>query len=202
MLPEGRTLRDIMTPDQLEIVHAALALNGYPTWRGIQVAPWLLRMSLSANTQDSGITAQDGLDLYFYHKAESRGMEQRALESVEEQIGYFADVPLEEQVELLIHTVENPEPPDAAATVYSVWRSGDEQALYRLMLAEYTGPAAVQAEYDRIFIERNRSFAQRIAAMMENEHVLFVVVGAGHLVGDESVQELLVEAGATYRRLQ
>jgi uncharacterized protein YbaP (TraB family) len=49
--------------------------------------------------------------------------------------------------------------------------------------------------HDRLLIQRNKNWVQQIeGAMRKNKNVLFVV-GAGHLVGPESVVDLLKEKG-------
>ena len=51
--------------------------------------------------------------------------------------------------------------------------------------------------YDKLFFSRNRKMADKIKTYLQKEGDFFVVVGAGHLVGDRSVVDLLRAEGYT-----
>ena len=45
--------------------------------------------------------------------------------------------------------------------------------------------------YDRFFIQRNKTWIQEIEKLMKRHGNLLIILGAGHLVGQDSVIELL-----------
>jgi uncharacterized protein len=55
--------------------------------------------------------------------------------------------------------------------------------------------AASQRFYKRLLDDRNIGMADKIAKMAQRGEKAFVVVGAGHLVGANSVVELLSQSG-------
>ena len=51
--------------------------------------------------------------------------------------------------------------------------------------------------YDAMFVRRNLDWCDQIAAIMKGAGTSFVAVGAGHLVGDQSVPAILAKRGFT-----
>ena len=74
----------------------------------------------------------------------------------------------------------------------AAWRSGDTAALARLMTGEYEDFPDL---YRRLTVDRNRAWVGRLAALLNDRDDYLVVVGALHLVGPESVVDLLRQRG-------
>ncbi|MGL4898619.1 MAG: TraB/GumN family protein, partial [Shewanella sp.] len=77
------------------------------------------------------------------------------------------------------------------------WRSGDEAALDKLMQEQFAGDVQL---VDKLLWQRNHTMAAGIVQLLSADTIpkpLFIVVGAGHVVGDNSVVQLLRQAGAT-----
>ena len=55
--------------------------------------------------------------------------------------------------------------------------------------------------YRRLFSDRNASWARWIGRRMEQPGIVFVAVGTGHLVGEDSVQAQLAAAGVSSARV-
>ncbi|MDD4194832.1 MAG: TraB/GumN family protein [Syntrophorhabdaceae bacterium] len=49
--------------------------------------------------------------------------------------------------------------------------------------------------YKKIMTDRNRNMTKRISTYLKSGGRVFVVVGAGHMVGDEGIIELLRKEG-------
>ena len=76
----------------------------------------------------------------------------------------------------------------------SVWRSGDIVALEEMLFASLIEQPEL---YDAMFTKRNEDWANQIEQMLAGSGDIFIAVGAAHLVGADSVQELLEEKGIT-----
>ena len=74
----------------------------------------------------------------------------------------------------------------------AAWRTGDTSTLEKL-LAEGTEEAPEIRE--RLLVERNRNWIPHIEQCLAADDKCFVVVGAAHLVGPDSVVDLLQKAG-------
>ena len=77
-------------------------------------------------------------------------------------------------------------------TMIGAWRTGDTAALEKL-LTEGTDEAPEIRE--RLLVERNRNWIPHIEKCLAAGERCFVVVGAAHLVGSDSVVDLLQKAG-------
>ena len=80
----------------------------------------------------------------------------------------------------------------------TAWTAGDAAKLESLMNDELKGK--YPGIYQRLIVERNVRFASRIAELAKGKGVVFVAVGAGHLVGADSVQADLAKLGITATR--
>ena len=203
MRPLDRSLSDLLNEQERAIVSEWLEGFGLTIEIAEEMAPWGLRLLLtSMNT--GGLSAENGLDLYFNEKAVARGMDRDALETVEEQLACFQGAPLQDQAALLLYSIQEPDDGTAVEAIYDAWSAGDEDRMARILTEEYGHLPALRGEYDRLFTQRNDRFAERILTMMSTRtgSTPFIVVGAGHLCGDDSVQDHLAELGATARRLR
>ncbi|MGL6121624.1 MAG: TraB/GumN family protein [Shewanella sp.] len=80
----------------------------------------------------------------------------------------------------------------------TAWRSGNEAELDSIMQEQMGGEGDTEM-LDKILWQRNHVMADGIIKLMGSTEMtspLFVVVGAGHVVGDKSVVQLLEQAGA------
>lgn len=87
---------------------------------------------------------------------------------------------------------------DELLSLITAWRSGDETELDTIMQEQMGGEGDTRI-IDKILWQRNHTMAEGILKLMDASDVpapLFVVIGAGHVVGDKSVVQLLKQAGA------
>jgi uncharacterized protein YbaP (TraB family) len=54
---------------------------------------------------------------------------------------------------------------------------------------------------ERMFVKRNINMTQNISELLQTKQTYFVVVGAGHMVGDQGIVALLKDRGFTVKRL-
>ena len=48
-----------------------------------------------------------------------------------------------------------------------------------------------KAMYAKLFTDRNKAMTKKIVGFLKTEGTYFVIVGAGHLVGEDGIVELL-----------
>jgi uncharacterized protein YbaP (TraB family) len=53
---------------------------------------------------------------------------------------------------------------------------------------------------DRLLIQRNKNWTSQIEALMKENKNVLVIVGAGHLVGPDSVVDLLKKKGLSVKQ--
>ena len=82
------------------------------------------------------------------------------------------------------------------------WKRGDVACLERILFEDALDryPSFVSI-YDSLFFKRNEEMANDIKAFLASEQTYFVVVGAGHLVGEKGIPQLLRNAGYEVNRM-
>lgn len=199
---DGKTLRSEIPADlyaQLERTVARYASSGIGMRVLDRFEPWLVGMMLSQlEWSRMGMRAQHGVDVHFEGRAQRDGKALGSLESVEFQLGLMDGFPLEEQVELLRQTLEDlPRTATTMAEMVQAWRDGDTATLDTLMNEGMGSPRV----YARMLTERNATWLPQIEAFLRGREDVLVVVGAGHLVGAESVVAMLRDRGYVVEQL-
>jgi uncharacterized protein YbaP (TraB family) len=77
----------------------------------------------------------------------------------------------------------------------AAWRTGDSGTIASIFSKSIENDEALKAIHRKIMTDRNRNMARKITAYLKSGRKIFVVVGAGHLVGDEGIIELLKKEG-------
>jgi hypothetical protein len=179
------------TRQQLEKKMRAL---GLPLEAFSRFKPWFVALTLTTlELQRLGYNPQYGIDVYFFDKAQSGGKEIGFLEPPEYQIDLLGNMVNKDQNDFLKQTLKDLEMiSELAGDLVSSWKSGNADKVHELLHRSFKDYPNLN---DRLLIQRNKDWVREVeAAMRQNKNVLFVV-GAGHLVGPESVVELLKKNG-------
>ena len=197
MLPEGQSLRAMMTPENRQQYEAALVGLGLPVQSLDRNEPWFAALTLALlPILRAGYSPQSGVEQAL---GERTGDKQRAaLETIDQQIALFDTMPQDAQLAYLDETVEAlPKATASLDAIVAEWIEGDAVELANLMNAELTDPVL----RDRLLTSRNASWAGWIENRLEQPGTVFIAVGAGHLAGADSVQDQLRQRGVRVRRV-
>ena len=196
-LAEGKNLRDMMKPEDRAQYEAAMVTLGVPVEALDKYEPWYAAMTLTLlQAQTRGFDADTGADTILSARAE--GKARHALETVDEQIALFDALPMDAQLVFLDQTVESMNSSvDILAQMIDKWLLGDATALAEMMNNEIDDPVL----YERLLTARNARWADWIKQRMDRPGTVFVAVGAGHLAGKGSVQDMLRKRGLKVRRV-
>ncbi len=187
---QRRKISDLLSADQNRILNEALATLGAPPGAFDLFEPWFVSMSLSAVVaQRMGLTGENGAESVLLRAAEGRNMTLGAVETLESQIRIFDSMPREAQIAQLKESLDNlDEMNTILQRMLAVWNAGDAEGMERVMNEGLsTNPALRRA----LLENRNRAWAEWIDERMDRPGVVFMAVGAGHLVGPDSVQTFL-----------
>jgi len=188
ILPEGKTLRDICTKDQYQMIYTyAVDSNGMSKKKFKRYSRLKPFFFSSALLQES-IENTKSYELEFGEMAKKRSKKTMGLESIQVQMQTINTVSLEDQVSMLIDGMKQPQGYDAMLTHYL-----DESidALYTDIVNESVGfPNFVE----NFLNKRNRNWIPVIVDQIERENT-FIAVGAGHLPGPNGVLQLLNAQG-------
>lgn len=200
MLPEGKTLPQIL--GQQRYARAATLAHdaGVELSMFDQFAPWFAAEAISQlQLAALGFQAQSGVEMYFLDRARNDGKTIQGLETVHDQIALFETLSLDEQAEYLESSLEQArELPKEVDDMVHAWQRGDTAWFENQMNSEWGREPAL---YESMLIARNRKWIAKIEALLGEDRNYLVIVGTGHLVGRNSIIELLKKdgVGATQR---
>jgi uncharacterized protein YbaP (TraB family) len=166
--------------------------------------PAMLTSVLIVDTLEKhGYDAKAGIDLHFLSIAHADGKKVVELESAEFQAGVLGGLTDEEGNAMLGDTLEEMRSGELVRStdqLAAAWKAGDDEALGRLLREANKDPASKKI-FVKLFDERNPAMAEKIAALTSQPRNALVVIGAGHLTGDNNVLDLLKAKGLKVRRV-
>ena len=200
LLPAGQTLEALLPAATITRLHRIETEEGVSPVVINRLQPWLAETLISVTYyQKRGADASDGVEMQVAQDLPA-ATERHAFETVEQQIGFFADASITDQIQSLGETLrEIEEEPDSFDKIVAAWLAGDERGLVK----EAIDPMKKDAPgaYKTLVVERNCRFADEISHLLEGRQRILVVVGAGHLVGPDGVPALLRARGVKVERM-
>lgn len=200
--PPGVTLSVLLGPVRAVRFAALAERYKLPMASFEPMKPWLAMVALSvAVMQSEGFETDSGAEETVLARAAGEGDRVAHLESAEYQIRALSSLNEEEILSDFDASLEDYENFDAyAERVVEAWKTGDVKTLEKETLDDMRVKAP---DSFRILIkERNQNWAAEIEKMMADGEDYFIAVGAGHLIGDGSVIDLLSEKGFEVSRVQ
>lgn len=203
LMRDGRTLRDVIPADLYARVEQAVqpyAAQGLSMGALDRLEPWMVAILFTQlEWSKAGMQPQHGIDMHFEGRAQQDGKPLGSLESVDFQLGLMDGFTGEEQVEFLRQTLEDlPRTGETMGGLVSAWRAGDVAAIDSLMNGSMGRYPTV---YARMLTDRNTAWVPQIEQLLRGTDDVLVVVGAAHLVGDDSVVAMLRRRGYTVEQL-
>jgi uncharacterized protein len=198
--PPGQSLSKKLTPRTIELLNSILPLYGWSLQKVEHVKPWFLAEALSSRTLEmAGFSDQYGIDLYFYRKAKAAGKPVLGLETLRDQAEIFDRFNDEQNEQYLLSTLSGlPAYAEMIRQLVSAWRNGDVESLDRLLNQD---KRADPATHDVLFSRRNSKWLPEIERFAHGDANYLIIVGAGHLVGEDGVVAQLRRAGYSVQQL-
>jgi uncharacterized protein YbaP (TraB family) len=199
-LLKGETLRSLLPDADRVAYEALLAKLKIPAEALDPMEPWLAGITLGVLPYKiAGYGPEDGVEAVLRKAALAKGTKLGALETVEYQLGLFDQLPRETQIKFLGEAVRDFDKSFAIiGTMTDEWGAGDPEGLGKLINENMDDPELAET----LLYQRNRNWASWIAKRLDQPGTVFIAVGAGHLAGVQSVQDLLKAQGLTTTRVQ
>ncbi|KRC81047.1 polysaccharide biosynthesis protein GumN [Sphingomonas sp. Root241] len=198
--PEGPTLTEKLPADKREAYAKAMTDVGVPAAALDRFDPWFAAVTLSiAGLPKLGYDPESGAERTLTTAAKAANKQVIGLETAEQQLGYFDNLPEPLQVKFLVSTVEDyPRMATELDKMIASWSAGDPETLGKTMNEEL----ADTPELAKVLLaDRNARWADWIEQRLQKPGTVFVAVGAGHLAGAESVQAQLAKHKLTVTRV-
>ena len=200
MLPQGKVLADVLDADVYRLVAQHMGELGVDVKALEHFEPWFLSITvLDLGMRKLGFQPDRGIEQYVLGRARTEGKEIVGLETLEFQIGLFDALPPEQQQAMLEQTLAEIDDGVAVlAKMVTAWRAGELESLSTELLEDFGDFPGL---YEKLVTNRNNAWVPTLERMLTDGHRHLVVVGALHLVGPDSVIDLLKKRGHTVERL-
>ncbi len=198
----GTTLSQVLGEERAASLFEIATGYGIPSAMLEPLKPWLALLSVTqAAYAANGLNPELGVEKILLGMAVEQGDDIEYLETVERQIkalaaldgeiiNDFVDVSLDEFAELQTQLKIG----------VDAWLAGDTATLDDSLLSDVRTES--RRAFELIFVERNSEWIDRIVAYLDGDADTFIAVGTGHLVGEESVIEMLEAKGLDPVRIQ
>ncbi len=200
MDPAGRTLSDRLPKDLYSETKARLEKIGMDIRLFESMRPWFIAMMISTMAiQEAGLKPEYGIEHHFLSRAGDREVVE--LEGVASQLAIFSGLSDDLEVLFLRHALVDTENlGDAVRKLLETWRTGDEAGLLSIRQSISEEHPELAPIDEILFAQRNRKMTATIAEYLESSRPHFVVVGAAHLVGEDSIVNMLQRRGLNVER--
>lgn len=201
MLPPPETLADRLPADLRERSDAAMRQVGIDPAAMARFRPWAASTFLvQAGLVELGYREGSGVEAVLGRMADGRAIS--GLERAEDGIAAFAALSRADEAVAMRETLdEMPNLERLMDDTVAAWLAGDLEALDAAVIASqfHDLPELRHA----LIVVRNRAWADTIAGeVMAAPGVAFVAVGAGHLVGADSLVRMLAARGVAVERIR
>jgi len=195
-----RPLSSLLNAEEMTALGAAAAGAGMSAAQLDVFRPWLAGLALSvAPLVKAGYDPRSGVELVLKARAEAAGKPVHGFETIDKQVGILAGMSEADQLSFLRSTLEAYD--DATVELdemVGAWSAGDVATFERISVDEMRDESP--AVYQALLVQRNTDWAGQIQTLLAGSGTAFIAVGAAHLAGEDSVQEILADRGVAVTR--
>lgn len=192
-LLQRSTLPQLVGRDLYGRVTSAMKQRGLPAAGLQRLKPWAVGLMLNFPAP----SLEPVLDVSLQYRFQDAGKPVSALESIDEQLDLFDQLPLEEQIEFLESALQHlPEFDRNMTQMKQLYKAGDLNAIHRFAEEQLTqsDSAAMERLMTSIVEHRNQRMFLRLQPHLTRSGTL-IAVGALHLPGKQGLLQLLKNAG-------
>jgi uncharacterized protein YbaP (TraB family) len=200
VLPADQSLQQVLGPQTYaDFAQKARALGIEPAMLD-RFRPWFAAITLvQLQLMKLGFDPAAGVEMRVTRRATGDGKQIQGLETARQQLEILSRLPEKEQREFLLYSVDDAQRMSSEVdALLAAWRSGDAEALAKVLQEGYEKYPDL---YRPLTVERNRKWIPQIEQLLDDRDDYLVVVGALHLVGTDSVIDLLERKGHKLKQL-
>ena len=192
-LPAGRTLEDELGKEDYkklgEIMGPSLA-----TYKSFK--PWFIVSMLIQQMLPEGEDPSARMDPALATRASTRGKKVAYLESPAFQIDVLEETM--NAAELSEMAREWQKQKSTLKKMLAIYRDGDAEGLEKLVFEDKVKKPQM---FQKLFYERNQKWVPQMIAHIDAGGGVFFAVGAGHILGEDGLLDLLEEKGYAFERV-
>jgi len=198
MLPEGQTLRTVLTEEVYGRLEGLIGTSAMESLS--QYKPSVIVNSLQTSyLQQYGKFTKDGADFYYLDKSKHDKKSVGFLEDVKVQIDMLSDMADGIENEYVSDAIDGlPYLVFGTSMLVSEWKEGIATMTEASLTAE---KAQWPTIYEVSILNRNSAWLPKIEAYLTTEPIEFIIVGMAHVYGTDGLLHQLGNKGYTIRQL-
>jgi hypothetical protein len=193
VLPDGRTLEDELGKEDYkklgELMGPSLA-----TYKSFK--PWFIVSMLIQKMLPEGEDPAARMDPALASRASTRGKKIAYLESPGYQIGVLEETMTAGELGEMARDWEKQKA--TLKKMLAIYRDGDADALEALTFED---KAKKPEMFQKLFYERNQNWVPKMIGHIDAGGGVFFAVGAGHIIGEDGLLDLLGKKGYAFERV-
>ena len=194
MLTGKKTINNFLSDAVYKKLEENVQKIGLPIDNFLKFPPWLLSVTLAVlKMQAMGYHPDYGVEKYFLDKI---GPDKTIVEfeHLDEQVALFESLNNEN---FLAYTLFSLNTMDVdTKKLVNAWKCGKLDVLEEMLLNDYKKVIPNRDEInDRLFYKRNKKMAEKIKECLKEDQDYFVILGAGHFVGEKGIVSILTKDG-------
>jgi len=200
--PAHDTLEKHISPENYEWVKKETTGMSIPIELINKQKPWFLAMTLvTLESLKLGFDPNLGIDKYFLSKAEGK-KKILELESLDYQIHLLSNLSDKDQELFLVDTLRNLKIMEQEVNkLIQTWSLGDTKGMESILTRSASEDKSLSPIFEKLIYERNRKMVLKIEDFLGTKETYFIIVGAGHLVGNQGIIEILRGKGYIVEQL-
>ncbi|UCF85389.1 MAG: TraB/GumN family protein [Desulfobacteraceae bacterium] len=161
--------------------------------------PMVVLTLLALELQRLGVD-QTGVDIYFHNKATNEGKKVKWLESVKEQMEFVLSMGKGNENDFIEQSIRDlKKTKEITNELIVAWKQGNDDKLYSLFVSQMKDD--YPDLYKTMLVERNRQWLPKIERYVQDSQKELVLIGVGHLVGEEGIIQYLRRQGYRINKL-
>ncbi|MCB9640818.1 MAG: TraB/GumN family protein [Myxococcales bacterium] len=189
-------LRNDLSPALQKRLERVLPRYGLTLDAVARFKPWFVSVMIQAQALQKAGISKEGIDAYFLKRATAKQQPIKQLESVASQLSIFNQLPPRLQIQLLKDSLEEQKFHQSFQQILRIWKEGDAEKLDKALREETQRNPDARMTYQLLLDKRNVGMTKIILGYLRNEkQPHFIVVGAAHYIGKNSIIDFLQRAG-------
>ncbi len=199
---DSETLEKHVSRETYEVIKKESGELGMPLEFINKQKPWFLALTFTSfELLKLRFDPNYGIDIYFLSKASGK-KKIKELENIDYQINLLSEFSDNDQELFLLYTLKdlNILGREVEKMIHT-WISGDTKGMESIITKSLTEDRRMALIYEKLIYERNRNMGSRIEEFLRSKETYFVIVGAGHLIGNKGIIEILRRKGYLVEQL-
>ena len=192
MYNDKTTLKDHLKPETYKLLKDIFDKMKFPALVYERMKPWMaVQAAMMATMHDSGYDEKSGLDVHFLNKAETTNKEILELESLELQLSLFDELESNSDAFVKYSLEDISNNMKQVEEMFAAWKTGDSKRMEAIITSETGKDSEFSGITEKMIDNRNIGMTEKIEGYLKTKRKYFVIVGAGHIVGEKGIVNLL-----------